>query len=524
MAEPRTTISKPKARFHWLLLKMLIATAIGLAISHTAWDWQAEHALRAQLDQIERINPSDFRPKVYYTPPDDGGRDLLAAAAILEDSGPENEALNFLPTTMPANPKAWPHLARARQWYDPALRRLEHAQGKKGISFNHNFASPIAENLHPPELNAMRELANLLSLVAVVEHHDGRHDLVVRRLGQMLFLADIVDRGPSSVGHFVAGGINHSLACRVEQVAPVLMIGDGAGHASTADVRKLIGKLNDETAFGAGLINCVQARRMEAADTLVSMTRNDIVQQYNNQLHPILRYVARPYVNANALRAVESHTEIVEIAEHATNWAETAGRVEHLKSIPEWLMIAQAHAGRRDGHDMKRHFEAVTDRRLAATALAIRLYHVEHGGASPRQLEELVPGYLPAVPIDAMAAGNRRLSYLPRADHPVLYSVGRNGDDDGGSEAAMANRYGEVEDWERLDRAFYLTDRPHDVLIVERPGTPPEATYAAMYANEPVALDLSGVAPWEREDRAAAILAATAAATQPAADAGFTPR
>jgi hypothetical protein len=143
---------------------------------------------------------------------------------------------------------------------------------------------------------------------------------------------------------------------------------------------------------------------------------------------------------------------------------------------------------------VRRHFETVTDRRMAATALAIRLYQLDHAGARPQRLDELVPSYLPAVPLDAMAAGNRRISYLPTGADPVLYSVGRNGDDDAGSEAPIPQRYGELDAWERLDRAFYLTALPRELLRLKYPGQPEPATTEAES-------DDYGP-PWERKAKA----------------------
>jgi hypothetical protein len=152
---------------------------------------------------------------------------------------------------------------------------------------------------------------------------------------------------------------------------------------------------------------------------------------------------------------------------------------------------------------------------------------MDHAGARPQRLEELVPAYLPAVPLDAMAAGNRRLSYLPRADHPVLYSVGDNGDDDAGSEAAMPKRYGELDEWERLDRAFYLSGKPRESLYVERPGEAAERAgiAAAGVAYPAVAWEpgeQTNVAPWEQT--AAPATQPAAAAVGAGATAGLTPR
>ena len=78
------------------------------------------------------------------------------------------------------------------------------------------------------------------------------------------------------------------------------------------------------------------------------------------------------------------------------------------------------------------HFRILAWRRMAATALAIRLYQADHG-KRPAKLADLVPGYLPAVPADPFAADGRAIAYLPQATRPTLYSVGLNGSDDAGT-------------------------------------------------------------------------------------------
>jgi len=74
---------------------------------------------------------------------------------------------------------------------------------------------------------------------------------------------------------------------------------------------------------------------------------------------------------------------------------------------------------------------ALTNRRLPAAALAIRLYEVDHG-RRPEALADLVLEYLPAVPQDPFAEAGRAIVYRPSAAHPIVYSVGENGVDDGG--------------------------------------------------------------------------------------------
>ncbi len=67
---------------------------------------------------------------------------------------------------------------------------------------------------------------------------------------------------------------------------------------------------------------------------------------------------------------------------------------------------------------------------LMQTAAALALYRVENGDY-PDTLDELVDKYLPAVPVD-LFHGNK-LSYEKTADGYLLYCLGANGIDDGGS-------------------------------------------------------------------------------------------
>jgi hypothetical protein len=75
----------------------------------------------------------------------------------------------------------------------------------------------------------------------------------------------------------------------------------------------------------------------------------------------------------------------------------------------------------------------VANRRLAATALAVMLYRADHGGAFPQTLDDLVPQYLPAVPVDPLAVRGATIGYVADGERPRIYSVGDNGVDNGGT-------------------------------------------------------------------------------------------
>jgi|GEM_PF-2599351 len=106
-------------------------------------------------------------------------------------------------------------------------------------------------------------------------------------------------------------------------------------------------------------------------------------------------------------------------------------------------------------------FRTSANRRMAAIALAIKLYTRDHGSV-PTNLDALVPNYLPVVPKDPFSANNKTIGYLPNGgtlgwsrdlpqeetslsvltkiepshplppSPPLLYSVGLDGIDNGG--------------------------------------------------------------------------------------------
>lgn len=62
--------------------------------------------------------------------------------------------------------------------------------------------------------------------------------------------------------------------------------------------------------------------------------------------------------------------------------------------------------------------------------IALELYRREHG-VWPKKLNDLTPGYLPSVPLDRLSGDPLR--YRVNDDGPVVYSVGIDRDDDGGT-------------------------------------------------------------------------------------------
>lgn len=70
---------------------------------------------------------------------------------------------------------------------------------------------------------------------------------------------------------------------------------------------------------------------------------------------------------------------------------------------------------------------------LAATGIAVQLYRMDHAGALPRSLNNLVPAYLSRVPADPGARQPAPLRLkVEDAGHAALWTTGRDGTDEGG--------------------------------------------------------------------------------------------
>jgi hypothetical protein len=116
---------------------------------------------------------------------------------------------------------------------------------------------------------------------------------------------------------------------------------------------------------------------------------------------------------------------------------------ERMGAIMIALLLPAVNAAVEAEEQAKMRFE-VTELALALTA-----YHAEHG-SYPKQLGKLTPHYLDAIPRDRFA--DAELTYRPRKDGYLLYSVGRNETDDGGRNWHMDPHPDDAlpEDWDDI--------------------------------------------------------------------------
>lgn len=104
-------------------------------------------------------------------------------------------------------------------------------------------------------------------------------------------------------------------------------------------------------------------------------------------------------------------------------------------------------------------FRAETDRSMTVCAVALKRFFMENQRL-PSSLSDLVPEFLSSVPIDSMDGRPMRYRLTPDGTF-VLYSVGQDGEDDGGDASAVNAVSGNK--WSRRDALWPMVATAEDV-------------------------------------------------------------
>ena len=350
----------------------------------------------------------------------------------------------------------------------PALKLVRRARRFDRCDWGGNYVGPdygVSGNM----LSLQRSLVRLLSLAAVVAHEAGNHNDAVEYVRDAITAAEFMESGPFLISHLVAIA-EHALSARIiEIIGPTLQVGRADKRASHEQVLELIRALRDERRAKQALVRGFLAERILAwegcrrlrLDGEVGVTKLPGLYQY-----AVVRGIMSPVLIQDEAWALRTMADNVEGARQDT-WPAADALVPQT-DVPEssWRVLKRTVSegvlltGERV---FILHFRVIAGRRMAATALAMRLYEIDHG-RRPKKLTDLVPRYLPAVPRDPFDAGDREIWYLPDANRPLLYSVYLNGiDDDGNYDYDPAEPFAE----EQSDLPFFLKgNRP--ILPLEK--------------------------------------------------------
>jgi hypothetical protein len=453
-------------RYRWL---KRLAAGLGLFFAFVFvlrlwWGHEADRRLQAEINRIqaagEPIFPEDFNPTEDIPKEHNAALALIKAFEVYDTTYETKE----FPALVEMTDEDWSLIAQGVADNAETLALIRSARSMSQLDWGLRFRSP-AINIMLPQLSAQRALARMLARFSAYYHHTGKDVVAIELLRDGLHQSELVQEPPMLISYLVGTACSSLTVHTIEFMAHELVVGEFPG-ASREQVNALINDLFDDHTFQAGLRSALYGERMFQLDCVTQIVEGELsfmamsaVSSRPSPLIGVLGYPIEPLFQLDGVRMIE-HMNGVARAVEEPNWPATnriigpletklersASRLEMLKKPVSMLMMPSL------GRAVQSHYRALAERRMAAIALAMRLYELDHG-RRPRELAELVPEYLPAVPLDPMAEGDRPITYLPDAKQPILYSIGDNGTDDGG--AYVIDAKGRVQR-DESDIVFYL--------------------------------------------------------------------
>jgi hypothetical protein len=471
---------------------VLGAALLGLIL---AW---ARTSTRAYVDQLSAYRAAGEPTSVeelnawaaLVTPGDNAVPALREAAASIDGTTEAAEKMAYRSTdqwTPPLRDREVREIDALVKENARALELLEKAVGLPGVDWEPAYVTPMMSQLFP-DLTPQTSLASLVRWKMVLEHHRGNDAEALRCAQRLLFMGRAVDHQPTLVSHLVAVGIGARAADGAAQVAPDLRIAATAdaaeaGAATPEQVRALIGEFLDERALAEGQRRSWAGERVMQIDSVNALADGKMLGPSPGVAARAKLPFVRPYFYDNG-RVMTAHTTALMRATESSpdlpTFRQKLPDQTTIKSSPRYLLASiLVPSLDRAG---EQHYRLLANRRLAATVLACRWFAVDHDGRLPRTLDELVPHYLPAVPIDPLAADGKPLGYVSPEkdpDKPRVYSVGPNGIDQGGAEPDPSLPRREYE--ARRDEVRHLKRQPRPEPTEEEeeaaePGGVPQGT------------------------------------------------
>lgn len=454
----------------WLggILVLMLALLLSIWL---IYGWRARVAFERRLADLAasgEVMKIDLLLPAAVDPADNADTDISAAIARLPSASAASKALAELDDApaIPLSDAERQLLSTYLAEHKEAFALLLPATQKPVAVTRITYASPMISTLLPT-LQPQRDLARLCQLKALAEFDAGRHDRAIEALGPIEPLAVCAESNRVLIGTLVGTAMRGTRNNTLAELSPGLKIGQQPGDVPPEQVRELIARLLDHRQFSAGWVGGLRGERLIQIDTIEclaggSLSPNAVAGSGGGGGTGLGALFARPLVYSNGVEVLEVMQGTIRAAEAPdlpsakSALSPVNARVNTIggqasSMFARMLIPAMTPA-------FNKHYRERTMQNLAATALAIRWYQADHNGKLPATLNDLVPAYLPTVPIDLM--DGKPLRFRGTGDRPMIWSVGEDMTDDGGddsrpekSAAARSNR------WQGKDAVVDLTRR-----------------------------------------------------------------
>ncbi len=517
MTEP---VTPNPQRYRWLKrLGFVFVIALLLLIGLRLW-WghRANARLSALVTEIQaRGEPIHFDDMIQDPVPDDQNKAHYLRKALAQWPTVPGMTIRVTDTDWCSDPDSHPDPITDNPAYlaqlEPILTLLEQADAAPHCRWGIKLQSPVI-NFGLPRMGEQRRLARLINDAESRAAQAGDAALALRLIRLTSVLAQAVNADPPTlIGHLVGISINATGDSAVETLLPTLDIPADPKAPARTQAQRLLQQLTDETPIEVSMHNAWIGERWMAYDTTTSLLEQRILlneigfitSDFPDWMNAPLLAIFRPILVNDAVFQIRYYNNMIDTLEQETGrrafvtqfnqryiheYGMTAGEYleanPYLYPVSSWLTYIPS--------VLKTHYEKIATRRMTAVALAIKLYEADHG-KRPDSLDQLIPDYLPAVPVDPFADGGSPIRYRPggailvavggnpgdvtlAATGPaIIYSVGYNGADNDG--VVMVDGYdGNIDNTERYNDEhnndmWFLLDKPQDAYLLD-PAKPTE--------------------------------------------------
>lgn len=490
---PERSETKPVPPRYWWLKRILVTAgvlSIVVVCGHWLWGVAAERNLQKKIAQLraagQPVLSEDFeQPGV---PDEENAAYFVRRAAAQLVFGTQAGQMAF--DDIGYDPRLVDEF--------PALADQAIAQNAASLAFirqarlaprcNWDVAPTVKDvNSSIGDFSNLRGCAKLAKAAAMLRHHRGDDKATIALLSDALSIAERTHQRGCLLSQLVGIAIDAMSATAIQYIAPHLNVEpsiktpDSGAAASRHSVEHLMERLLDQEADSQAWRHAILTERALMLDSIRTVCDGTVgISTWMGPAPPpapaLLDRVARilfaPRWRSQVGAVLDELYRVAELGSRA-NWPlakavlppEQRGRKTFFRDPIATLL----HPLRENVfHNVYlQHIRSIAWKRMAAVALALRLYEIENG-RRPASLQELVPTYLARIPEDPFAIDRRAIAYRPHADVPVLYCVGSNGVDENGAEQLDADgRY----DWSKGDQRFLLNreDIPRNRGIFEPP-------------------------------------------------------
>jgi hypothetical protein len=321
---------------------------------------------------------------------------------------------------------------------EPAIAFLRRAAAMPDCSFERNWAAPGFDMLLP-ELSDLRQAARLLVVDARLKAADGKPREALENVAAVFAMAQHTQHEPIVISALVAMSIDTAGSEGLESVL--------AACRPSADDLKVLA-IDDSLSFQHIMPRVFQMEEAFGLSAFPMVSEGDMgmhalglnVESFLVPLLPVWRVYLLPDEIFSYRNVMGEFRSLAARPYYQTHieWKRTEARLfeNHRMGILTKMLVPAL------GRCMEVAAKADARHRLAAIAVAATSYRLKTGRL-PARLEDLVPEFMPAVPVDPFDGKPMKMAAAPGGGM-VIYSVGADFKDDGGKVWDDDNRTGDI--------------------------------------------------------------------------------